>query len=445
MWPPIGGNEVSEAAAAGSLRCPPLEARRRVASSGSPAWGDEDNYLAPIAWRQPRDSTLPATGAWRPGDPPGERQFMQMAMDRPFVLEGGGKLHEIMVAFETWGELDADRSNAILVCHALTGDSHAAGRAGPGHPTPGWWDQLIGPGKALDTSRYFVVCSNVLGGCQGTTGPASIRPDRNEPYGSTFPVVTIRDMVRVQARLADVLGIERWHSVIGGSMGGMQALEWGVMWPHRVGSVIAIATCGAATAQQIAWWSCGRRAIAMDPNWRDGNYYDAPPGKGPHAGLSLARMLSQITFRTDDVFTDRFGRDVVEPIDGHFELWQRFQVERYLEHHGHKLVRRFDANSYLVLAKAMDLHDLGRGRGGVAHALERLTAPVLVMGISSDVLYPPYQQRALVDLLRGGGTSAGYVELESPHGHDAFLIEHAQVGAAVREFLNDLPQPRSGA
>lgn len=407
-----------------------------MASSGSPAWAGDDDHLSPVAWRRPRASTLPASGAWRPGDPPADRQFMRMAMDRPFVLEGRGQLREITVAFETWGELDADASNAVLVCHALTGDAHAAGRSGPGQRSPGWWDALIGPGKPLDTDRYFVVCSNVLGGCQGTTGPASTRPDRNQPYGPAFPVVTIRDMVRVEARLTDVLGITQWQAVIGGSMGGMQALEWAVMWPDRVRSIVAIATCTAATAQQIAWWSSGRRAIAIDPKWRNGNYYDAAPGDGPHAGLSLARMLSQITFRTDDVFTDRFGRDVVEPIDGHFDMWQRFQVERYLEHHGHKLVRRFDANSYLVLAKAMDLHDVGRDRGGVDAALARVTARTLVMGVTSDVLYPPYQQHAIVDALRRCGTDASYAEIDSPHGHDAFLIEYAQVGAALEAFLD---------
>ncbi len=237
-----------------------------------------------------------------------------------------------------------------------------------GHPTPGWWDGLIGPGKAIDTNRHFVVCVNVLGGCQGTTGPASPHPDDGRPWASRFPVVTIRDLVRTQALLADHLGVRRWRSVVGGSMGGMQALEWAVMYPERVDSVAPIATTLAATAQQIGWWSTGRRIIRMDPRWRGGDYYDAPAGDGPHESLALARMVSQITFRSDDVFTDRFGREVVEPVEG-FSLWQRFEVERYLEYHGDKLVRRFDANSYLLITKAMDLHDLGRGRGGVEPAL----------------------------------------------------------------------------
>lgn len=380
---------------------------------------------------------LPVSAAWLPGDHPGGRRFAYVGADRPFVLEGGGTLGDVQIAFETWGELSPAADNAILVCHALTGDSHAAGELGPGHPTPGWWDGLIGPGRALDTDRWFVVCANVLGGCQGSTGPASIHPDDSRPYGSRYPVVTIRDMVRTQAVVARELGVQQWLSVIGGSMGGMQVLEWGVMFPERVRSLVPIATCLAASAQQIAWWSTGRRAIRMDPKWRGGDYYDAPSGDGPAAGLSLARMISMVTFRSDDVFTDRFGREVVEPIEG-FELWQRFQVERYLEYQGDKLSRRFDANSYLLLTKAMDLHDLGRGRGGMDEAVRRITAPTLVMGVSSDVLYPTYQQETIAGALIGNGTPVEYLEIESPHGHDGFLIELDQVGGPLHDFLIDV-------
>lgn len=401
----------------------------------------DDATLAPVDWRRAHASTLPVSGAWRPSDPSGDRQFMRTAAERDFVLEGGGKLRDITVAFETWGTLAPDASNAVLVCHALTGDAHAAGPDGPGQATPGWWDGLIGPGRAIDTDRWFVLCANALGGCQGTTGPASSRPDRPERFGSTFPVVTIRDNVRVQARLADALGIDAWQCVIGGSMGGMQVLEWGVMFPDRVRSLIPIATCIAATAQQIAYWSTGRRAIALDPRWRRGDYYDAAPGDGPHAGLALARMISQITFRTDDVFTLRFGRDSVESLRGDLEMWQRFQVERYLEHHGDKLARRFDANSYLLLTKAMDLHDLARGRGGAEAALARLKVPTLTVGIGSDVLYPTYQQHELVDRLQARGLPARYVELDSPFGHDAFLLELDQLGPPIRAFLDDLEPP----
>ncbi|HEX9258466.1 MAG TPA: homoserine O-acetyltransferase, partial [Acidimicrobiales bacterium] len=342
---------------------------------------------------------LPVTGAWRPGDPVGHRQFMAVAPGRPFVLEGGGHLKEVTLAYESWGELDAAAANAVLVCHAWTGDSHACGPAGDGHPASGWWDGMIGPGKPIDTDRWFVVCANVIGGCQGTTGPASPHPDDGRPYGSRFPVVTVRDMVRTQARLADHLGIHRWHSVIGGSMGGMQVLEWGITYPNRVRSLMPIATCTQATAQQIALGAVGRRAIRMDPHWNGGDYYDNPPGEGPHAGLAVARMVAQITFRSDDVFTDRFGREMADRDHDGFELWQRFEVERYLDYHGEKLVRRFDANSYLLLGKAMDLHDVGRGRGGLERAMARIKVPTMTMGIWSDVLYPSYQQKQICALL----------------------------------------------
>ena len=397
-------------------------------------WADPHGLAVP-PWLQPHASSVPATGAWRMGDSLGQRQFMRMAVDRPFILEGGGQLHDLSLVFETWGTLDEDGGNAILVCHALTGDAHAAGPAGDGHPTPGWWDGLIGPGLAVDTERYFVVCVNVLGGCQGSSGPSSPLPDRLGHYGPNFPVVSIRDMVRTQARVADALGIARWHAVIGGSMGGMQALEWAVMYPDRVERLTVIATCMAATAQQIAWWSTGRRAIALDPKWRDGHYYEAADGDGPHNGLAIARAISQVTFRSDDVFTDRFGREPVEPLAGRFEMWQRFQVERYLDYHGIKLARRFDANSYLLLTKAMDLHDLARGRGSEAAALRRITAPTLAMGITSDILYPAYQQQDLVAGIEAVGGRTRYHEIDSPHGHDAFLINLDQVASALVPFL----------
>ena len=221
-------------------------------------------------------------------------------------------------------------------------------------------------------------------------------------------------------------------------MGGMQVLEWGVMFPDRVRALVPIATCAAATAQQIAYWSTGRRAIALDPAWNEGDYYDAAPGHGPHAGLAVARMISQITFRTDRVFTDKFGRDEVEPLSGRFGMWDRFQVERYLEHHGDKLIRRFDANSYLLLTKAMDLHDLSRGRGGLEAALARIQAPVLAVGISSDTLYPAYQSQELVRILRDRGRAARYAEIDSPHGHDAFLLELDQVGSLLAPVIAEL-------
>jgi homoserine O-acetyltransferase len=388
-------------------------------------------------FRRVHPSALPVSGAWRPGDPVGARCFAQQA--RPFVLEGGGILPgPVDVAFETWGELDADASNAVLVCHALTGDSHLSGPLIDGHTSAGWWTPLVGPGCALDTDRLFVVCVNVLGGCQGTTGPAHPHPDDGRPWGSRFPVVSVRDMVRTQVLVADHLGIARWRYVIGGSMGGMQVLEWAAMYPERVGAIVPIATASAATAQQIGWWSTGRRIIRNDPHWHDGDYYEQTGCPGPHEGLALAREVSQITFRSDDVFTEKFGREAVEPLSDGFSLWQRFQVERYLEYHGDKLVRRFDANSYVLLSKAMDLHDVGRGRGGVEAAFLRMRCPVLAVGVSSDVLYPSYQSREIVDLARVAGLRAEYAQIESAHGHDAFLLEVDQVGEILTKFFESL-------
>jgi homoserine O-acetyltransferase/O-succinyltransferase len=378
---------------------------------------------------------LPVTGAWRPGDPVGSRQFVTFATDRAFALEGGGTLCDVTLAYEAWGTLNDTGSNALLINHAWTGDSHAIGPSGNGHATPGWWEGVIGPGCTIDTDQFFVVCVNVLGGCQGSTGPASLHPDDAKPYGSRFPVVTVRDMVRAQAKLADHLGVERWASVIGGSMGGMQSLEWAVTFPERVGSLISIASCMASSPQQIAWGAVGRQAIRLDPNWRGGNYYDAEPGDGPHEGLMVARQVAQITFRTDGVFSDKFGRDLVDKSPG-FHLWQKFEVERYLDHHGEKLVRRFDANSYLWLTKAMDLHDISRGRGGMKAALARIKCDVLSIGVDTDILYPAYQSRELVDLLTSLDRSASYCEIASPHGHDAFLIDIDQLDGFVRPWLD---------
>ena len=381
---------------------------------------------------------LPATGAWRPGDEPGRRQFVRIAVDRPLMLDGGGRLSDVDVAYETWGRLAPDGNNAVLVCHAWTGDSHVTDTDDHGRGAPGWWEGVVGPGLALDTDRHFIVCVNVLGGCQGSTGPASPHPGDGQPYGSRFPVVTVRDMVRVQKELADRLGIDRWLSVVGGSMGGMQALEWAIMYPRRVTSIIPVCACTEATAQQIAWTAIGRRAIRLDPGWHGGDYYDAPPGEGPQEGLAIARQLAQVTFRSDEVFTDRFGRSLADADTDPLDLWQRFEVERYLDYHGDKLVRRFDANSYLLLGKAMDLHDVARGRGSRTAALARIAAPVLSLGVWSDLLYPSYQQRQLAELVIAAGGRARYAEIDSPHGHDAFLIDVDQVGDAIAKFLAEV-------
>ena len=379
---------------------------------------------------------IPAPGGWRPGDPKAWRQFAAVARSWPFALEAGGRLDEVTVAYETWGTLDAVRSNAVLVCHALTGDAHAAGETAPGQRSEGWWNSLIGPGLALDTDRYFVVCANVLGGCQGTTGPLSPHPVDGRPWGGRFPVVTVRDTVRMQAMLADHLGIKTWLSVVGGSMGGMPPLEWPIMFPGRVASVVSIASAAAASPLQIGWSQAGRLAIVQDPAWNGGDYYDAKPGHGPHEGLMLARRIAQIHYRSDQSFLDRFGRAAVGP-GTPFGMWERFQIESYLDYHGQKLARRFDATSYLVLNKAMDLHDVGRGRGGTAAALRRVRVPSLVVSIDSDMLYPPALQKEVVDGLRAAGTEVQHETVISDHGHDGFLIEFDQLAPMLDQFLTE--------
>jgi homoserine O-acetyltransferase len=379
---------------------------------------------------------LPASGGWREGDKPANRQFATVCENRCFALEGGGMLDRIDLAFETWGTLNAAADNAVLVCHALTGDAHAAGPSGPGQPTEGWWDQMIGPGKPLDTSRYFVVCVNFLGGCGGSTGPSSPHPADGKPYGSRFPVVSVRDTVRTQALLADRLGIDRWLSVVGGSMGGMQVLEWAVMYPDRLKSMAVIASTTAASPLQIGWSQTGRLAIVNDAKWNGGDYYDQADGEGPTDGLTLARRIAQIHYRSDASFEERFGRSLVDRLDK-FNLWDRFQIESYLDYHGSKLARRFDANSYLLLNKAMDLHDIGRDRGGIKGALGRVKCPTLVVSINSDMLYTPRQQIALRDGLTDQGLPVEFEVLESIHGHDGFLIEFEQLGPIVDRFVAD--------
>ncbi|MFF3934703.1 homoserine O-acetyltransferase MetX [Streptomyces phaeofaciens] len=367
----------------------------------------------------------PASGAWREGDPPGRRQWH--VREKPLPLEAGGELCGVRLAFETWGRLAPDRSNAVLVLHALTGDSHAAGPAEPGHPTPGWWDGLIGTGLALDTDRWFVVAPNVLGGCQGSTGPSSTRPDGRR-WGGSFPALTQRDQVAAEAGLADALGIDRWAMVVGGSMGGMRAVEWAVSYPQRTSSLLLLATTTAAGAEQIAWANVQLHAIRGDPNWRGGDYHDT--GRGPHAGLGLARRIAHVTYRSEPELQVRFARTP----QGTEDPWNggRYQVESYLDHHAAKLVRRFDAGSYVVLADAMNTHDIGRGRGGTRAALRRVTARTLVAGVSSDRLYPLAQQ---AELAAGIPTADDLRVIESPYGHDGFLIEVEQVAALVRELL----------
>jgi homoserine O-acetyltransferase len=384
----------------------------------------------------------PASGAWQAGDPPGRRQFVTLFEGEPLRLELGGTLSPVAVAYETWGELDRTRSNAVLVAHALTGDSHAAGPAGPGHRYPGWWDDSLGAGQDIDTNRWFVVCPNVLGGCQGTTGPSSLAPDRR-PYGSRFPRITIRDQVAVEAALADTLGIDRWAAVIGGSMGGMRALEWAVGYPDRLERAVVVACGAAASAEQIGLCAVQNEAIRADPGWRGGDYYDAGAGEGPHRGMGIARRIGHLSYRSEAELATRFGRSpqpsedpLVAAEASIAERHGRYAVESYLDHHADKLARRFDAGSYVVLSEAMNHHDVGRGRGGLPAALGRVRCKVALAGIDSDRLYPLYLQQEMAELLPG---RPAVTVVHSLYGHDSFLIESEAVGAFIRAALEDEP------
>lgn len=368
-----------------------------------------------------KDSPL-ITGAWREGDPSGARTFASIG-DLP--LDSGAVLPAVRLAYETWGTFDG--SNAVLILHALTADSHVVGPAGVGHASPGWWEGLVGPGKAIDTDRHFVVAANILGGCQGSTGPSSPAIG-DKPWGGSFPHITVRDQVRAEAALADSLGIDRWYGVIGGSAGGMRAIEWAVEWPRRVERLFLLATSAAASAEQIALASIQVDAIRADPSYSMGDYYSGPAG--PLKGLDIARRIAHLSYRSEFELADRFGRSPQG--DEVISEGGRFAIESYLQHHGAKLLKRFDANSYIVLSEAMNSHDVGRGRGGIEAALARVTAQTLVAGIDSDRLYPLAQQQQLAD----GILTSGPLEIvKSPHGHDGFLIETAQVGELARSLL----------
>ncbi len=373
----------------------------------------------------------PASGAWREGDAVGERRFAHIGA---LTLESGVTLPAVRVAYEVAGTLNEDRSNAVLVLHALTGDSHVTGDAGAGHPTSGWWSQIIGHGRAIDTDRWCVISPNVLGGCQGSTGPSSPAPDGQE-WGSRFPYLTIRDIVSSQVALADTLGIERFAAVIGGSMGGMQALEWAVGHPQRVDRLAVFAAPAHSDADDIALNSLQLEAIRMDSAFNGGDYYDAKDGEGPHRGLALARRMALLSYRSPNELNGRFHRSWqsdINPLGGH----GRFAVESYLDFHGNKFTRRFDANSYVVLANAMSSHDIGRGRDGSAHALARAVATSLVVGIDSDRLFPPAAQHELAELLPLGLDGHSAHVISSPFGHDAFLIEHEIVGHELRRLMD---------
>ncbi|HXK00845.1 MAG TPA: homoserine O-acetyltransferase [Verrucomicrobiae bacterium] len=346
-------------------------------------------------------------------------------------LDGGATLAPVEVAYETYGRLNAHKTNAILVLHAFSGDAHAAGIS---HETgkPGWWDNMIGPGKAFDTDRYFVICTNVLGGCRGTTGPSSVNPETGCPYAMTFPVITIGDMVRLQKMLIDWFGIERLLTVTGGSMGGMQALKWAVDYPEQVVSAIPIASTTRHSAQQIAFNEVGRQAIMADPDWNGGDYYGKQP---PARGLAVARMVGHITYMSDESMREKFGRRLRDKETFGFGFDVDFEVESYLRYRGSQFVNRFDANSYLYITKAMDYFDLTEGQGTLSSVLERAQARFLVISFSSDWLYPSYQSQEMVRALRSRNQDVAYVELQSNYGHDSFLVDVAEQAELVRGFL----------
>jgi homoserine O-acetyltransferase/O-succinyltransferase len=372
----------------------------------------------------------PATGAWREGDPPGERKFVSIGS---MTLERGGELSSVRIAYETWGTLNKKADNAVLILHALTGDSHVIGAPGPGHPTAGWWGDLIGKGKAIDTNRWFVVAPNMLGGCQGSTGPASHSPEGRE-WASRFPFITIRDQVAAQVAFSDQIGIERWAAVTGGSMGGMQSIEWAVGYPDRVARVAILAAPAVSSADELARNSVQIDAIRMDPGFADGDYYDAADGEGPHRGLALARRLALLNYRSPSELNDRFERSWqsgLSPLGG----GGKFAVESYLDYHGNKFTRRFDANSYLTLVDAMNSHDVGRDRGGVAKALARATAKTLVLGIDSDRLFPVAEQELIARNLPNNILGTAAAVIPSNFGHDGFLIEDSLVGPHIGRLL----------
>jgi len=357
------------------------------------------------------ESDCPVTGAWLEGQDPGDRQFIKIG---DLTLESGEVLPDITIAYQTWGELNAQGTNAILVNHALTGWSDV----------PGWWPSIVGPGLPLDSNKYFVICPNVIGGCQGSTGPSSLAPD-GKRWGSRFPVLTIRDMVAAELRLTDLLGITRYELSVGPSLGGMRSLEWAIDHPDRVAAICTIGSSAVATGDQIGGASIQIRAIKSDPYFNGGDYYEQE--RGPDSGMGIARRIAHLTYRTESEMDVRFGRELQGDDTG------RYAVESYLDHQAAKLARRFDANTYIVLTEAMNSHDVGRGRGGVAAALGGITVPVSVVSIDTDRLFPVRLQEEIVELTP---TALPLETISSPFGHDGFLIEVDSMGELLRKALN---------
>jgi len=361
------------------------------------------------------------------------RASHSLELAAPLPLDGGQSLDGVRVAYETYGTLNADKSNALMIFHALTGDQCVASP----HPItgkPGWWIRMVGPGKPIDTDRFFVICANVLGGCYGTTGPASLAAD-GQPYAMRFPVITIRDMVRAQVAILDALGIDQLHAVVGGSMGGMQALSFAANWPERARAVLVIASTARHSAQNIAFHEVGRQAIMADPKWQGGDYYGGT-GKGPEAGLSVARMAAHITYLSEEGMHDKFGRKLQDRTEKTFGFDADFQVESYLRHQGLSFTDRFDANSYLYITRAMDYFDLAEEHGGkLAEAFSGAKARFCLISFDTDWLYPTIESRTIAHALNAAGAPVSFVELSAPFGHDSFLLDVPALDRVIAGFL----------
>ncbi len=387
----------------------------------------------------PASSSLIHAAARREADTPSSC-VQRFGSEQPLVLESGAQLSPFQIAYQTYGTLNAHKTNAVFVCHALTGDQHVANI----HPVtgkPGWWDTMVGSGKPVDTDKYFVICSNVLGGCMGSTGPASYNPETGKPWGVDFPVLTIRDMVRAQVMLVDALGIESLFCVIGGSMGGMQVLEWMASYPDRVFSAMPIATGAKHSAQNIAFHEVGRQAIMADPDWRCGAYLEQ--GTLPRKGLAVSRMAAHITYLSEPALQRKFGRNFQDGNRPTFSFNAEFQVESYLRHQGSSFVERFDANSYLYVTRAMDYFDLAADAGGsLAAAFTGLRARLCLMSFTSDWLFPTRDSRAIVHALNASGANVSFVEIASDKGHDAFLLHEPEFLSIARGFVSGAAQAR---
>ena len=381
----------------------------------------------------------PKKGGLREVDAP-QSLVAHFSADRALQMDAGGRLDQWTIAYQTYGALNADKSNAILVCHALTADQHVANQ----HPItgkPGWWTTMVGPGRPIDTDRYFVICSNVVGGCMGTTGPASLNPATGRPYGLDLPIVTIRDMVRAQAMLIDHLGVNDLFCVIGGSMGGMQVLQWVASYPERIFAAMPIATAPKHSSQNIAFHEVGRQAVMADPDWREGRYLEE--GVVPTKGLAVARMAAHITYLSDDALQSKFGRKLQDRTKPAFSFDAEFEIESYLRHQGLSFVDRFDANSYLYVTRACDYFDLAQDYGGsLAQAFKHSKTRFCVVAFTSDWLYTTAESRAIVHALNAGGASVSFVEISTDKGHDAFLLDEPDFIATTRGFLRAAAKAR---